>query len=54
MWPKLLPLPHFQQLPYVSHPFFQLGNIGIVNVPGVVDAAADVVDVCSNLVDGGS
>ena len=42
---KLLPLPHFQQLPYISHPFFQLGNIGIVNVPGAVDATANLVDV---------
>lgn len=27
---------------HVSHPFFQLGNVGIVEMPGAVNAAADV------------
>ena len=45
LWSKLLPLLHFQQLPYISHPFFQLGNIGIVEMPGAVDATANLVDV---------
>ena len=44
---QFVSLLYFQQLPYVSHPFFQLGNVGIVEMPGAVDAAADVVDAVS-------
>lgn len=51
---QFVSLLYFQQLPYVSHPFFQLGNVGIVEMPGAVDAAADVVDVCGNPADSGS
>lgn len=51
---QFVSLLYFQQLPYVSHPFFQLGNISIVKMPGAVDAAADVVDVCGNPADSGS
>ena len=54
LWSKLVLLPYFQQLPYVNHPRFQLGNVILVNVPGAVDAAADVVDVCGNPADSGS
>ena len=53
LWSKFFPLPRFQQLPYVSHPLFQLGNISIVKMPGAVDAAADVVDVGGNPADSG-
>ena len=49
-----LSLLYFQQLPYVSHPFFQLGNVALVAAPGAVDAAADEVDVCGNPADSGS
>ena len=42
---QFVSLLYFQQLPYVSHPFFQLGNIGIVEMPGAVDATANLVDV---------
>ena len=54
LWSKLISLLHRQQLPYVSHSLFQLGNIGIVEMPGAIDAAADMVDVCGNPDDGGS
>ena len=50
---QFLLLPYFQQLPYVSHPLFQLGNIGIVEMSGAVDAAADVVDIRGNPADSG-
>ena len=45
LWSKLVLLPYSQQFPYVSHSLFQLGNIGIVEMPGTVDAAADLVDI---------
>ena len=51
---QFVSLLYFQQLPYVSHPFFQLGNVGIVEMPGAVDAVADVVDVRGDSADGGS
>ena len=51
---QFVSLLYFQQLPYVSHPFFQLGNVGIVEMPGAVDAAADVVDVRGNPANSGS
>ena len=54
LWSKFFPLPRFQQFPYVSHSLFQLGNIGIVKMPGAVEAAADVVDICGNPADSGS
>ena len=54
MWSKLISLPHFQQLPDFGLPCFQLGNIGIVKMPGAVDAAADMVDVRGNPADRGS
>ncbi len=54
LWSKLVSLPHFQQLPDFSLPRFQLGNVGIVEMPGAVNAAADVVDVCGNPADSGS
>ena len=54
MWSKLIPLPHFQQLPDLGLPCFQLGNVSIVEMPGAVDAAADLVDVRGDSADGGS
>ena len=45
LWSKLVLLPYSQQFPYVSHSLFQLGNIGIVEMPGAVDATANLVDV---------
>lgn len=51
---QFVSLLYFQQLPYVSHSLFQLGNIGIVKMPGAVDAAADMVDVGGNPADSGS
>ena len=45
LWSKLIFLPHFQQLPDFSLPRFQLGNVIFINVPGAVDAAANLVDV---------
>ena len=51
---QFVSLLYFQQFPYVSHPFFQLGNVGIVEMPGAVDAAADVIDVRGNPADSGS
>ena len=38
LWSKFFPLPRFQQFPHVSHSLFQLGNVGIVKMPGAVDA----------------
>ena len=54
MWSKLISLPHFQQLPDLGLPRFQLGNVVLINVTGAVDAAADMVDVCGNPADSGS
>ena len=54
LWSKFSPLPRFQQFPYVSHSLFQLGNIGIVKMPGAVDAAANLIDVRGNTADGSS
>ncbi len=54
LWSKLVPLPHFQQLPDFQLPLFQLGNVGIVKMPGAIDAAADMVDVGGNPADSGS
>ena len=51
---QFVSLLYFQQFPYVSHSVFQLGNIGIIETPGAVDAAADVVDICGNPADGSS
>ena len=51
---QFVSLLYFQQFPYVSHSVFQLGNIGIIETPGAVDAAADVVDVRGNPADSGS
>ena len=45
LWSKLVPLPHFQQLPDFQLPIFQLGNIIFVNVASAVDAAANLIDV---------
>ena len=38
LWSKFFPLPRFQQFPHVSHSRFQFGNVGIVKMPGAVDA----------------
>ena len=46
-------MPYLQQFPYVSHSLFQLGNVGIAEMPGAVNAAADMVDVGGNPVDSG-
>ena len=54
MWSKLVFLPHFQQLPDLGLPRFQLGNIVFIAAPSAVDAAADVVDVRGGSADGGS
>ena len=54
LWSKLVSLPHFQQLPDFSLPCFQFGNVILVNMPGAVDAAADMVDVGGNPADSGS
>ena len=54
MWSKLVLLPRFQQLPDLGLPRFQLGNVGIVEMPGAVDAAANLVDVRGDSADGGS
>ena len=54
MWSKLIFLPHFQQLPNLGLPRFQLGNVVLIAAPGAVDAAADLVDVCGGTADGGS
>ena len=51
---QFVSLLYFQQLPHVSHLLFQLGNIGIVEMTGAVNAAADEVDVCGNPADSGS
>ena len=45
LWSKLILLPYLQQLPDFGLPCFQLGNVGIVKMPGAVDAAADLVDI---------
>ena len=45
LWSKLIFLPHFQQLPNLGLPRFQLGNVILVNVTGTVDATADLVDI---------
>ena len=52
LWSKLVPLPRFQQLPYVAEPFFQLGNVGFVEMARAVDAAANLVDVGGDFVHG--
>ena len=36
LWSKLISLPHFQQFPDLGLPCFQLGNIVLVNMPGVL------------------
>ena len=54
LWSKFFPLPRFQQFSHVSHSLFQLGNVGIVKMPGAIDAAADMVDVGGNPADSGS
>ena len=54
LWSKLISLPHFQQFPDLGLPRFQFGNIILVEMPGAVNAAADVVDVRGNPADGGS
>ena len=54
LWSKFSPLPRFQQLPNFGLPRFQFGNVGIVEMPGAVDAAADVVDVRGDSADSGS
>ena len=54
LWSQLVLLPHFQQLPDFGLPCFQLGNVVCIEMPGAVDAAADLVDVCSDPADGGS
>ena len=51
---QFVSLLYFQQLPYVSHPFFQFGNVGIVEMTGAVDAAADLIDVRGDAADSGS
>ena len=51
---QFVSLLYFQQLPYVSHSLFQLGNIGIVKMPGAVDAAANLIDVRGDAADGDS
>lgn len=52
LWSKLLLLPCFQQLPYVAEPFFQLGNIILVEMARAVDTAANLVDVrCDRITD---
>ena len=51
---QFVSLLYFQQFPYVSQSVFQLGNIGNIETPGAVDAAADVVDICGNPADGSS
>ena len=48
------PLPHFQQLPDLGLPRFQLGNVVLIATPGTVDAAADLVNVRGDSADGGS
>ena len=50
---QFVSLLYFQQFPYVSHSLFQLGNVGIVEMPGAVDAAANLVDVRGGTADGG-
>ena len=52
MWSKLVLLPRFQQLPDLGLPRFQLDNVIFINVPGTVDAAADLVDVRGGTADG--
>ena len=54
LWSKLIFLPRFQQLPDLGLLRFQLGNVVLVEMPGAVDAATDVVDVCGNPADSGS
>ena len=51
---QFVSLPRFQQLPDLGLPRFQLGNVGIVEMSGAVDAAADMVDVGGNPADSGS
>ena len=52
MWSKLIFLLHFQQLPNLGLPRFQLGNVVLVAAPGAVDTAADLVDVRGDSADG--
>ena len=54
LWSKFFPLPRFQQLPNFGLPRFQLGNVGIVEMPGAVDAAANLIDVRGDPADSGS
>ena len=54
LWSQLLLLPRLQQLPHVAEPFLQLGNVGLVKVAGTVDAAANLIDVRCNTIDGSS
>ena len=42
----------FQQLPDLGLSGFQLGNIVCIESPGMIDAAADVIDVSSHVADG--
>ena len=45
---------NFQQFPDLGLPRFQFGNVILVEMPGAVNAAADVVDVRGNPADSGS
>ena len=46
MWSKFFPLPRFQQLPYVSHPRFQFGNVILrTNPDGSLIRVKDVARV---------
>lgn len=51
---QFVSLLHFQQFPYVSHSFFQLGNVVLVAASSTVDAAANLVDVRGDTADGTS
>ena len=42
---KARPFAALSAAPRSRLPFFQLGNIGIVEMPGAVDATANLVDV---------
>ena len=51
---KFVSLPHFQQLPDLGLPCFQLGYVVFIAAPGAVDAAANLVDVRGGTADSGS
>ena len=51
---QFVSLLYFQQFPDLGLPRFQFGNVILVEMPGAVNAAANLIDVRGDAADGGS